>query len=87
MQERQMSGLELKHSSGEISCTGSRQLQHLFTGCIRNAAELPTNDFRCTWCRQTAHPFDCRPQTEIQVRPDKLEVVAFFCYLDDMLFS
>ena len=32
-----------------------------------------------------AHPIDGRPQNEVQVRPDKLEVVAFFCYLGDML--
>ena len=29
--------------------------------------------------------FDGRPQNEVQVRPDKLEVVASFCYLGDML--
>ena len=28
---------------------------------------------------------DGRPQSEVQVRPDKLEVVASFCYLGDML--
>ena len=28
---------------------------------------------------------DGRPQSEVQVEPDKLEVVASFCYLDDML--
>ena len=32
-----------------------------------------------------ARPVDGRPQNEVQVRPDKLEVVAFFCYLGDML--
>ena len=32
-----------------------------------------------------ARPIDGRPQNEIQVGPDKLEVVAFFCYLGDML--
>ena len=32
-----------------------------------------------------ARPIDCRPQSEVQVGPDKLEVVASFCYLDDML--
>ena len=30
-------------------------------------------------------PLDGRPQREIQVGPDKLEVVACFCYLGDML--
>ena len=32
-----------------------------------------------------ARPIDGRPQNEVQVRPDKLEVVASFCYLGDML--
>ena len=30
-------------------------------------------------------PLDGRPQKEVQVGPDKLEVVASFCYLGDML--
>ena len=42
-------------------------------------------DYRCTWCQGTAHPLDGRPQREVQVGPDKLEVVASFCYLADML--
>ena len=32
-----------------------------------------------------AHPIDGRTQNEVQVGPDKLEVVASFCYLGDML--
>ena len=32
-----------------------------------------------------AHPIDGRPQSEVQVGPDKLEVVASFCYLGEML--
>ena len=32
-----------------------------------------------------ARPIDDRPQNEVQVGPDKLEVVASFCYLGDML--
>ena len=35
----------------------------------------------------TARPLDGRPQREFQVRPDKLEVVASFCYLGDMLLA
>ena len=31
-----------------------------------------------------ARPIDSRPQSEVQVGPDKLEVVASFCYLGDM---
>ena len=42
-------------------------------------------DYRCTRCQGTACPFDGRPQKEVQVGPDKLEVVASFCYLGDML--
>ena len=32
-----------------------------------------------------ACPIDDRPQSEVQARPDKLEMVASFCYLGDML--
>ena len=32
-----------------------------------------------------AHPIDDRPQNEVQVGPERLEVVASFCYLGDML--
>ena len=42
-------------------------------------------DYWCTWCKGTARPLDGRPQREVQVGPDKLEVVASFCYLGDML--
>ena len=34
---------------------------------------------------ENARPNDGRPQSEVQVGPDKLEVVASFCYLGDML--
>ena len=45
----------------------------------------PNPDYRCAQCMGNAHPIDGRPQSEVQVGPDKLEVVAFFCYLGDML--
>ena len=57
-------------------------------GCIRSAVSSST------WQRTlitgvhragTARPLDGRPQREVQVGPDKLEVVASFCYLGDML--
>ena len=41
--------------------------------------------YRCTRCLRTARPLDSRPQREVQVGPDKLEVVASFCYLGDMI--
>ena len=34
---------------------------------------------------RNAHPIDGRPQSEVQVGPDKLEVVDSFCCLGDML--
>ena len=34
-----------------------------------------------------ARLIDSRPQNEVQVGPYKLEVVASFCYLDNMLFA
>ena len=42
-------------------------------------------DYRCTKCQGTACSLDSRPHGEVQVGPDKLEVVASFCYLGDML--
>ena len=55
-------------------------------GCIRNAEGLtPNPDYRCAQCMGNASPFDGRPQSEVPVRPDKLEMVASFCYLGDML--
>ena len=44
-------------------------------------------NYRCTQCQGTACPLDGRPQKEVQVGPDKLEVVASFCYphVGDML--
>ena len=46
---------------------------------------LRSPDYRCTQCQRTARPLDGRPQREVKVVPDKLEVVASFCYLGDML--
>ena len=48
-------------------------------------ATMTNPDYRCAQCMGNARPIDGRPQSEVQVRPDKLEVVASFCYLCDML--
>ena len=45
----------------------------------------PNPDYRCARCMGNTLPIDGRPQNEVQVGPDKLEVVASFCYLGDML--
>ena len=61
------------------------------TGCTRNAVGSSAwqrtliIDYRCTRCQGTTRPLDGRPQREVQVGPDKLEVVASFCYVGDML--
>ncbi|XP_048759363.2 uncharacterized protein LOC125668965 [Ostrea edulis] len=51
------------------------------TGCRQNQ----DHDLRCSRCRGTARHLDVRPQSDIQVGLDKLEVVGSFCYLGDML--
>ena len=80
---RQFSMCRLSHWSG--------QQQHLLHGCkhwvhkkcsgLKGLTKDP--DYRCIRYQVTAHPLDDRPQREVQVGPDKLEVVASFCYLGD----
>ena len=41
-------------------------------------------NYRCSRCQGKAGPID-RPQKDVHVGSDKLEVVASFCYLGDML--
>ena len=88
-------GLDLLQSSGVYMrrlSLWSGQQQHLLQRLqALGAQEMQwaqvlekSPDYRCTWCQRTAHPLDGRPQKEVQVRPDKLEVVASFCYLGDM---
>ena len=93
-------GLDLMQSSGEFPCavcrTGVSSNSTFCNGCkhwvhkkcsgLKRLKKDP--DYRCTRttrCQGTARPLDGRPQKEVQVGPDELEVVAFFCYLGDML--
>ena len=90
-------GLDLLQSSGEfpcaVCCTGVGSNSIFCNGCkhwvhkkcsgLKRLKKDP--DYRCTRCQGTARPLDGRPQKEVQVGPDKLEVVASFCYLGDML--
>ena len=92
-------GLDLLQSSGEFPCavchTGVGSNSILCKGCkhwvhkkcsgLKRLTEDP--DYRCTRCQGTAHPLDGRPQREVQAGSDKLEVVASFCYLGDMLLA
>ena len=90
-------GLDLLQSSGEfpcavcrtgvgsnsIFCNGCKHWVHKKCSGLKRLKKDP--DYRCTWCQGSARPLDGRPQKEVQVGPDKLEVVASFCYLGDML--
>ena len=90
-------GLDLLQSSGEYPCavchTGVGNNSIYCNGCklwvhkkCSGLQQLtPNPDYRCARCMGNARPIDSRPQNEVQVRPDKLEVVASFCYLGDML--
>ena len=69
--------------SNSIFCNGCKHWVHKKCSGLKRLKKDP--DYRCTRCQGTARPLDGRPQNEIQVRPDKLEVVASFCYLGDML--
>ena len=90
-------GLDLLQSSGKFPCavcrTGVGSNSIICKGCkhwvhkkcsgLKRLTEDP--DYRCTPCQGTARPLDGRPQREVQVWPDKLKVVASFCYQGDML--
>ena len=69
--------------SSSIFCNGCKHWVHKKCSGLKPLSNDP--DYRCTWCQGPAHPLDGRPQREVQVRPDKMEVVASFCYLGDML--
>ena len=81
-------GLDLLQSSGEFPCAvcrtgvGSNSIfckvcKHwVHKKCSGLKGLTEDLDYWCTWCKGTAHPLDGRPQREVQVGPDKLEVVA-----------
>ena len=55
---------------------------NLKTGLLKTTKEVCGTTTRC---QGTTRPLDGRPQREVQFGSDKLEVVASFCYLGDML--
>ena len=83
-------GLDLLQSSGEFPCaicrTGVGSNSTFCKGCKHwvhrkcSGLKLLTGDpdNRCTRCQATARPLDGRPKREVQVGPDKLEVVLPF---------
>ena len=66
-----------------IFCNGCKHWVHKKCSGIKCLAKDP--DYRCTQCQGTARLLDSRLHREVQVRPDKPEVVASFYYLGDML--
>ena len=53
--------------------------------CSGLQRQTPNFNYRCARCMGNTRPIDGRPQNEVQVGPGKLEVVASFCFLGDML--
>ena len=69
--------------SNSIFCNGCKLWVHKKCSGRKRLTKDP--DYRCTRCQGTARPLDGRPQREVQVGPDKLELVASFCYIGDLL--
>ena len=69
--------------SNSIFCNGCKHWMHKKCSGLKCMTKDP--DYRCTWCQGTPCPLEGRPQGEVQVRSDKLEVVASFFYLGDVL--
>ena len=90
-------GLDLLQSSGQypcavcltgvgnnsINCSGCKLWVH--KKCSGLQRLTPNPGYRCALCMGNARHINGRPQNEVQAGPDKLEVVASFCYLGDML--
>ena len=70
-------------SSNSIFCNGCKHWMHKKCSGLKHLTK--DHNYRCTRCQGTARPLDGRPQREVQVRPDRLSVVASFCFLGDML--
>ena len=69
--------------SNSIFCKGCKHWVHKECSGLKPLTEDP--DYKCTRCQGTARPLQGRPQREVRVGSDKLEVVASFCHLGDML--
>ena len=69
--------------SNSIFCNSCKHWVHKKCSALKRLTKDP--DYRCTQCQGSARPLDGKPQREVQIGPDKLEVVASFCYLGDML--
>ena len=68
--------------SNSIKCYGCKQWVHKKCSGLKRVKE--DLNYRCSRCQGNAHPIDRKPQKDVQVGSDKLEV-ASFCYLGDIL--
>ena len=82
---RRVSMRRLSQWSGQHSIFCNRCKYWVHKKCSGLMSLTKDPDYRGTRCQGTARPLDGRPQREVQVGTDKLEVVASFCYLRDML--
>ena len=71
------------HVPSAIQCSGCKNWVHKKCGGLKPLKKDP--NYRCSRCLGTARPTDRKPQKDVKVGPDKLEVVVSFCYLGDML--
>ena len=90
-------GLDLLQSSGKypctVHCTGVGNNSIYCNGCKLEVHKkcswlqqlTPNPDYRCARCMVNAHLIVGLTHSEVQVAPDKLKLVASFCYLGDML--
>ena len=69
--------------SNSNQCSGCKHLVHKKCSGLKRLKE--DSNYMCSRCLGTVWQIDGRPQKEVQVGPDKLDVVASFCYQGDML--
>ena len=67
-----------------IKCTGCNSWVHKRCSGIKGRLK-EDRSYKCPRCQGAARPIDGRPIQEAEIGDDKLEVVAEFCYLGDML--
>ena len=90
--------MDVLRKSGKYPCavclTGTRRNAIFCTSCASWVHKRCSNingplkndpSYKCPRCQGTARPIDGRPIKEAEIGADKLEVVAEFCYLGDML--
>ena len=90
-------GLDLLQSSGEflcaICCNGVGSNSIFCNGCkywVHKKCSGLKVLYKGPWLQMYTVPGNCTPlgpQREVQVGPDKLEVVDSYCYLGDMLLA